>query len=295
MFWVNGIGVESWGRIRPGSGDTHEPRHRQAPHPDDPESSCGRWPSVRPRQDIESVWPISPAGSGPVYGDGPWSRSERAEARAACEILGADPVLRLQDAEVQFDRETLDRVGSFLDGISPDVIVRNWPLDTHPDHQAVSILVTQACLKRRDIGLVLFRVRPGPVLRFQPNRYVGRLQKWPCRAAGRGLPLSQTCGVVGLITTSWERARARRCAWKRAEGYLSFSPIPVGRGCSRVWRGPWPQPYRYRLSSQGRGDDREVAWTEDPPLPHPPLHAEGGDACCGGRFGKEAPCPGASK
>ncbi len=70
----------------------------------------------------------------------------REEARQAAQLLGADYVcLEFRDMAVFNDDESRRRVVEAIRRARPDIILAPPPVDYHPDHEATSLLVRDAC------------------------------------------------------------------------------------------------------------------------------------------------------
>jgi N-acetylglucosamine malate deacetylase 1 len=68
-----------------------------------------------------------------------------AEAEAACRILQARPAFAGQiDGKAVVDAAHYEAFRRALDAESPDVIFTHWPIDTHRDHRAASLLAVDA-------------------------------------------------------------------------------------------------------------------------------------------------------
>lgn len=67
------------------------------------------------------------------------------EERAACERLGADlTFLDLIDREVFADRNNSEKLGGLLKSLNPCAVFTIWPVDSHPDHSAISEMTVKA-------------------------------------------------------------------------------------------------------------------------------------------------------
>ena len=119
-------------------------------HPDDPESGAGGLIATLTRQGHEVICAYGTAfRGGRRFFDRPEAEVRREEATAACKVLGATPKFFPYAHETLVaDEATLKAVSAWLDEVKPDVVVTHWPLDTHPNHHAVSSLVWQ-CYKRQ--------------------------------------------------------------------------------------------------------------------------------------------------
>jgi LmbE family N-acetylglucosaminyl deacetylase len=74
------------------------------------------------------------------------ARVRKAEAERAAALLGADyRCADLPDLGVFNDDASRRRVTEMLRWAAPDIVVTASPVDYHPDHEAVSLLVRDAC------------------------------------------------------------------------------------------------------------------------------------------------------
>jgi LmbE family N-acetylglucosaminyl deacetylase len=116
-------------------------------HPDDPESGCGgtlaRYAALGAQVTILYLTRGEAGIPGKSHDEAAAIRT--AEAEAACKILGAKPVFAGQiDGATVVDRRAFDSFRELLARENPDVVFTQWPIDTHPDHQAASLLSFQA-------------------------------------------------------------------------------------------------------------------------------------------------------
>ncbi len=99
-----------------------------------------------------------------------------AEAEAACKIIGATPVFAGQiDGDTEVNTRRIADFTKLLAAQKPDVVFTHWPIDTHADHQAASILTQQAHLQVKEdrFRLYFFEVESGyQSLGFVPQIYV---------------------------------------------------------------------------------------------------------------------------
>ena len=73
------------------------------------------------------------------------ARIRTAEAESACRILRARPIFAGQiDGATEVNRARYDEFHTLLQGLQPDVVFTHFPIDTHPDHRAVSLLVFES-------------------------------------------------------------------------------------------------------------------------------------------------------
>jgi len=146
-------------------------------HPDDPETGCGGTLAAYAELGHRATVVYLTRGERGIPGR---SLSEAAairtaEATEACRILGARAVFAGQvDGETEVSPARAAEVARLLEAESPDIVFTHWPLDTHPDHQAASLLAFRAWLSaRRRFALYFFEVNTGhQTMGFAPTDYV---------------------------------------------------------------------------------------------------------------------------
>jgi LmbE family N-acetylglucosaminyl deacetylase len=146
-------------------------------HPDDPESGCGgtlaRYAGAGHRVTVIYLTRGEAGIAGKSHAEAATIRS--AECAAACQILGAKPAFAGQiDGATEVNRDRSQSLLNLLTAVEPDLVFTHWPLDTHPDHQAASLLTFRAYLSGpRRFLLYFFEVNTGSQsLGFTPNVYV---------------------------------------------------------------------------------------------------------------------------
>ena len=176
---VAAFGVVPLGRIaRETSGPARKLKVLVAgAHPDDPESGCGG-SIARYVNEGHAVGVIyltrGEAGiPGKTHEDA--ARIRTAEAERACAILGATASFAGQiDGDSHVDNTAYSGMHELLVRERPDVVLTHWPIDTHRDHRAVSLLVYDAWLRTgRTAALGYFEVLSGEQTQsFHPTDYV---------------------------------------------------------------------------------------------------------------------------
>src|SRR5207245_63358 len=146
-------------------------------HPDDPESGCGgtlaRYASAGHVVTVIYLTRGEAGIPGKSHEEAAAIRS--AEAEAACKILGAKPIFAGQiDGATEVSHKAAEALGNLLGEEKPDVVFTHWPIDTHFDHQAASMLTIRAYLAARPRWLLYFlEVNSGSqTLGFMPTAYV---------------------------------------------------------------------------------------------------------------------------
>jgi LmbE family N-acetylglucosaminyl deacetylase len=146
-------------------------------HPDDPESGCGgtiaRYADAG--HDVIALYLTrGEAGiAGKTHDDA--ARIRTAEAERASAILGAKARFFGQtDGDTHVDKLAYAAMRELFERERPDVIFTHWPVDTHPDHRAVSLLAYDAWMRTgRTAALGYFEVLIGDQTQlFRPTDYV---------------------------------------------------------------------------------------------------------------------------
>jgi N-acetylglucosamine malate deacetylase 1 len=146
-------------------------------HPDDPESGCGGTIARYVDEGHQVLALYLTRGEAGIRGKTheEAARIRTAEAERACAILGTKARFGGQvDGDTRVDKATYAAMRELLAQERPDVIFTHWPVDTHPDHRAVSLLVYDAWLRAgRTAALGYFEVLSGDQTQlFRPTDYV---------------------------------------------------------------------------------------------------------------------------
>jgi LmbE family N-acetylglucosaminyl deacetylase len=146
-------------------------------HPDDPESGCGGTIAryVAAGHDVVALYLTRGEAGIPGTSHDEAARIRTAESERACAILGATPRFGGQvDGDTHVDATAYATMRELLTHERPDVIFTHWPIDTHPDHRAVSLLVYDAWMHSgRSAALGWFEVLTGEQTEvFAPTDYV---------------------------------------------------------------------------------------------------------------------------
>ncbi|MCD6200993.1 MAG: PIG-L family deacetylase [Bacteroidales bacterium] len=145
-------------------------------HPDDPETGCGGTILRYTRAGHEVVAYYLTRGEAGIPGKryDEAARIRTAELTEACRIMGARPVFGGQmDGDTEVNRQRYDEVKQMLDEEKPDIIFTHWPIDTHRDHRACSVLIYDAWLSQgMKAALYYFEVDTGgQTQHFHPTDY----------------------------------------------------------------------------------------------------------------------------
>jgi LmbE family N-acetylglucosaminyl deacetylase len=146
-------------------------------HPDDPESGCGgtlaRYAAAGHRVTVIYLTRGERGIAGRTLDDA--ARIRTAEAQQACRILGATPVFAEQiDGATEVNARAIDRIVSLVKSDAPDALFTHWPIDSHPDHQAASLLAIRAWYAlKQSFPLYFFEVNAGSqTIAFRPTIHV---------------------------------------------------------------------------------------------------------------------------
>jgi len=145
-------------------------------HPDDPESGCGgtlaRYAAAGHVVRIVYLTRGERGIEGKSLEDAAHIRT--LEAEAACVVLGVTPVFFGQvDGATEVTKQHQAAMTKLLGDAKPDVVFLHWPVDTHPDHQAASLLGLRACMALRTPSVYFFEVNAGSqTSAFRPDTYV---------------------------------------------------------------------------------------------------------------------------
>jgi len=146
-------------------------------HPDDPESGCGGTLAklIAAGHEVTIIYLTS--GEAGIDGK---SHAEAAsirtkEAIEACKILKAKPIFAGQiDGDGIVNNEWVAKMKTLITAEKPDIVFTHWPIDSHKDHQAASLLTIQSWVRSGKIfALYFFEVCTGAqTMGFKPTDYV---------------------------------------------------------------------------------------------------------------------------
>jgi LmbE family N-acetylglucosaminyl deacetylase len=146
-------------------------------HPDDPESGCGGTLAKLSAagHDVTSVYLTRGEAGIPGKSHDESAAIRSKEAEAACKLLNIKPhFLGQVDGNTIINNEWIDKMAAFIEQAKPDIVFTHWPIDSHKDHQAASILTTQAWMRSgKKFDLYYFEVLSGiQTVAFHPTDYV---------------------------------------------------------------------------------------------------------------------------
>ncbi len=200
-------------------------------HPDDPETGCGGTIACYSDLGHEVVILYLTRGErgikGKSYAEAAAIRT--AEAQKACEILKARPVFAGQingNTEVNYAR--YDEYRRILEAERPDVVFTHWPIDTHEDHRANSLLVYDAWLRMgKKFALYYFEVMTGAqTSQFAPTHYVDITQTEARKRAACFTHASQGPAEFYAYHDEMNRFRGMESGCKYAEAFVRHVQSP---------------------------------------------------------------------
>ncbi len=201
-------------------------------HPDDPESGCGgtlaRY-SARGHNVTIIYLTRGEAGiPGKTHDEAAAIRTD--EALKACRVLGATPVFAGQiDGSSEITNVRYEAFEKLLNAQQPDVVFTHWPVDTHRDHCAASLLTFQAWYRTgKKYPLVYFEVMSGEqTQQFAPNFYVDVSETSEKKKEACFLHASQEPSEFYAYHEQMERFRGLEYRCKRAEAFVVHSQGPL--------------------------------------------------------------------
>jgi LmbE family N-acetylglucosaminyl deacetylase len=96
-----------------------------------------------------------------------------AEARKACDLLKARAIFADQyDGRAIIDAARYETFAGLLSAEDPDIVFTHWPLDSHRDHRAISMLALDAWLKAGKAFALYYYEVAEDTTPFSPTDYV---------------------------------------------------------------------------------------------------------------------------
>ncbi len=201
-------------------------------HPDDPESGCGgtlvRYSGRGHNVTIIYLTRGEAGIPGKTHGEAARIRTE--EALRACRILNAKPIFAGQiDGASEISNARYESFDNLLSEQHPDVVFTHWPVDTHRDHCAASLLTFQSWYRRgKQYALVYFEVMSGEqTQQFSPNFYVDVTESSERKKQACFAHVSQEPSEFYAYHEEMERFRGLEHRCKRAEAFVVHSQGPL--------------------------------------------------------------------
>ncbi len=200
-------------------------------HPDDPETGCGGTAARYGDLGHEVVLLYLTRGERGIKGKSydEAGKIRTAEAQKACQILKARAVFAGQvNGKVEVTYERYDQYRRILEAENPDLVFTHWPLDTHEDHRANSLLVYDAWLKmRKKFPLYFFEVMTGEQSsHFWPTHYVDITAVGERKRAACYAHASQNPDDFYRIHDEMNHFRGHECGCPQAEAFIRHVQSP---------------------------------------------------------------------
>ena len=200
-------------------------------HPDDPESGAGGLIATLTRQGHEVICAYGTTfrGDRRFFGR-PEGEVRRAEATAACKVLGAKPkFFPYAHEKLVADEATLKAVASWLAEMKPDIVVTHWTLDTHPNHHVVSSLVWQCYQRKGGWNLYFFEVMTDQqTIGFDPDLFLDIASVRDVKKKSLDEHKSQGPEEIWQVHERMHRRRGTQCGVEYAEAYKL---VEAKQGC----------------------------------------------------------------
>jgi LmbE family N-acetylglucosaminyl deacetylase len=200
-------------------------------HPDDPESGCGGTLARYAEAGHHATIIYLTRGEAGIRGKSHQEAAaiRGAECEAACKILGAKPVFAGQiDGATEINRQRAEEMTKLIREEDPDILFTQWPIDTHLDHQAASILTYRAYLALRPRPpLYFFEVDLGAQTQgFHPADYADITPVREKKKAALFTHKSQDGeGIYKRHHEIMENFRGREAGVQAAEGFVHLGRL----------------------------------------------------------------------
>jgi LmbE family N-acetylglucosaminyl deacetylase len=206
-------------------------------HPDDPESGCGGTLALYAERGHRVTVIYLTRGEAGIRGKTHEQAAaiRTAEAEQACRMIGARPVFAGQiDGATAVDRARTEALAALVSAEAPDVLLTHWPIDTHPDHQAASLLTLRAHLasRRGRASLYFFEVDTGAqTLGFLPTAFVDITSTREKKKAALFAHESQDAEAIYRdYHRPMEDFRGREAGVRAAEAFVPLARDGANRG-----------------------------------------------------------------
>ena len=165
-------------------------------HPDDPETGCGGTILYLKEKgyDVEVFYLTKGEAGIPGKSHEEAANIRTSEAENACRILGVKfKFLGQIDGDCITNNQWYTQVSETLSNSNPDLILTHWPVDTHKDHRACSLLTYQAWLDmKRKPALYYYEVMSGSQTQnFNPTDFVDISKYANIKRKACGMHISQ--------------------------------------------------------------------------------------------------------
>jgi N-acetylglucosamine malate deacetylase 1 len=203
-------------------------------HPGDPEYGCGG--TAARYADLGHLVTLLYLNSGqkncPDKEGDPGRTVRTAEAQKACAILKTHPKFAGQcDGHSVVDDAHYKEFHELLDGLTPDILFTQWPLDGHRDHRATFMLTYDYWLRtKKRFALFLYEVSNGEdTFQFSPTRYVDISRTEPRKRAACYAHASQAPDRFYALQSQVAQFRGIESGYHQAEAFIEHVGGPTVR------------------------------------------------------------------
>ncbi len=192
-------------------------------HPGDPEYGCGGTIALYTSMGHNVTLLYLNNGEWPASMGGAPAATRMAEAKKACEILGARPAYAGQvNGKAVVDPQHYDDYAKLIQAEQPDIVFSQWPIDNHADHRAIWALTYNAWQKMgRKFALFYYEVSNGEdTVQFAPTHYVDITRVESRKHDACFAHASQTPDRYYSLQDEVARFRGIECGRKRAEAFV---------------------------------------------------------------------------
>lgn len=202
-------------------------------HPDDPETGAGGTAALYSRRGDDVTLLYLTRGEAGIEGKShaDAARIRTAEAEAACRILGAHAAFAGQvDGATEITGERYDSFFRVLENLRPDIVLTHYPIDTHRDHRAISLLVQDAWQRtRRKFLLYYFEVLTGEQTRnFHPDLFIDITATEALKRKACFAHASQGPAEFYPYHERMSGFRGLECGVRHAEAFVSYAMNRAG-------------------------------------------------------------------
>lgn len=204
-------------------------------HPDDPESSCGGTMALYSSlgHEVDAIYLTRGEAGIPGKSESEAAEIRTAEAERACAILGVRAIFAGQvDGRTEISKASYDEFRRLLDGVRPDIVFAPWPIDTHRDHRAASLLAYEAWERSgKSFQLYYSEVNLGDQTQnFHPTHYVDIAafvdkKRQACFAHASQNPPS----FYDTFHAPMQKFRGMECGCHSAEAFVRHAQNPPHR------------------------------------------------------------------
>jgi N-acetylglucosamine malate deacetylase 1 len=195
-------------------------------HPGDPEYGCGGTIARYTDLGHEVILLYLNRGEWPPKDEG---ASRVAEAKKACQILGAKPMYAGQfNSQAIVDAPHYEAFRKIVEAENPDAVFTHWPIDNHADHRAISMLAYDAWLKlKKRFAFYYYEVSSGEdTVQFAPTHYVDIAKTEPRKRQACYAHSSQTPDRYYALQEQVTRFRGVESGHRHAEGFIRHVQSP---------------------------------------------------------------------